>query len=226
MVTSRDQNGRKNGNMQIGNKSFETVEQFKYLDTTLTNQNSIHEQMKSGSKSGIACYDSVQHLLSSSLLSKNVKIKIYRTIILPVVLYGYETWSPTLRGECRLRVFKNRVLRRILGFKRDEVTGEWRRLHNRELHALYSSSNINAVDQSKKNEMDVACSTYGGEVHTWFCWENLREEDHLKDVGVDGKIKLKWIFKMCDWGIHWLDLAEDRDRCRAVVNAVMNLRVP
>jgi hypothetical protein len=66
----------------------------------------------------------VQNLLSSSLLSKNVKIKIYRTIILPVVLYGFESWSLTLREECRLRVFENRVLRRIFGPKRDEVTGE------------------------------------------------------------------------------------------------------
>jgi hypothetical protein len=76
---------------------------------------------------------SVQNLLSSSLLSKNVKTKIYRTIILPVVLYGCETWSFTLREECRLRVFENRVLRRIFGPKRDEVTGEWGRLHNKEL---------------------------------------------------------------------------------------------
>jgi hypothetical protein len=65
-------------------------------------------------------------------------IKIYRTIILPVVLYGCETWSLTLREECRLRVFKSKMLRRIFGPKRDEVTGEWRRLHNKELYALYS----------------------------------------------------------------------------------------
>jgi hypothetical protein len=78
----------------------------------------------------------------SGLLSKNVKIKIYRTIILPVVLYGCESWSLTLREECRLRVFENKVLRRIFGPNRDEVTGEWRRLHNKELHALYSSPNI------------------------------------------------------------------------------------
>jgi hypothetical protein len=72
--------------------------------------------------------------LSSSLLFKNVKIKIYRTIILPVVLYGCKTWSFILRKECRLRVFENKVLRRIFGPKRrDEVTGEWRRLHNKEL---------------------------------------------------------------------------------------------
>jgi len=76
------------------------------------------------------------NLLSSRLLSKNLKIKIYRTIILPVVLYGGETWSLTLREECRLRVFENRVLRRVFGSKRDEVTGEWRKLRNAELRDL------------------------------------------------------------------------------------------
>jgi hypothetical protein len=84
----------------------------------------------------------VQNVLSSSLLSKNINIEIYRTVILPVVLYGYETWSLTLRKECRLRVFENKVLRRIFGPKRDEVTGEWRRLRNKELYALYSSHDI------------------------------------------------------------------------------------
>jgi hypothetical protein len=79
----------------------------------------------------------VQDLVSYSLLSKNTKIKIYRTVILPVVLYGCETWSVTLREEHRLRVFENRVLRRIFGPKRNEVTGEWRRLHNEELYDLY-----------------------------------------------------------------------------------------
>jgi len=72
----------------------------------------------------------VQNLLISSLLYKNLKIKIFRTIILPVVMYGCETWSLTLRKERRLRVLENRMLRRIFGPKRDEVTGEWRKLHN------------------------------------------------------------------------------------------------
>ena len=76
-------------------------------------------------------------LLSSSLLHKNFKSKIYRTIILPVVLYGCETWSLTLREERRLRLFENRVLRRVFGHKRDEVTGEWRKLHNEGLNDLY-----------------------------------------------------------------------------------------
>jgi hypothetical protein len=100
------------------------VEKFKYLGTTLTNQNSIQEEIKSGLNSGNACSHSVQNLLSASLLLKNLKIKTQRTIILPVVLYGCETWSLTLREECRLRVFENRVLRRIFGPKRDEVKGE------------------------------------------------------------------------------------------------------
>jgi hypothetical protein len=82
----------------------------------------------------------------SRLLSRNVKVKIFKTIILPVVLYGCETWSLTLREEHRLRVFENRVLRRIFGPKRDEVTGEWRKLRNEELHNLYSSpDNIRQV---------------------------------------------------------------------------------
>jgi hypothetical protein len=84
----------------------------------------------------------VQNPLPCSLLSKNVKIKIYRTIILPVVLYGCETWSLTLRKECRLSVFDNKVLRRIFGPKRNEVGREWRRLHKSELCALYSPNFI------------------------------------------------------------------------------------
>ena len=86
--------------------------------------------------------------LSSSLLSKTLKIKIYRTIILPVVLYGCETWSLTLREESRLRVFENRVLRRVFGPKREEVTGEWKKLHKDELRDLYSLPNIVRVVKS------------------------------------------------------------------------------
>jgi hypothetical protein len=97
------------------------VAQFRYLGTTITNQNLIQEEIKRRVLSGNACYHSVQNLLSSRLPSKNVKIKIYQNIILPEVLYGCETWSLRLREEHRLRVFEIRVLRRIFGPKRDEV---------------------------------------------------------------------------------------------------------
>ena len=98
-----------------------------------------------------------------------MKIKIYRTIILPVVLYGYETWSLILREECRLRVFENKVLRRIFGPKRDEVTGEWRRLYNKELYALYYSPYIIRVIKSRRlrSAGHVACMGTG-EVHIGF----------------------------------------------------------
>ena len=126
------------------------AEEFKYLGTNLTNQNSIQEEIKSRRKSGNVCYHSVQNLLSSSLLSKNLNIKICRNILLSVVLFGCETWSLTLREERRLRVFENGVLRRIFGPKRDEVRGEWKKLHNEELNDLYCSPNIFGVIKSRR----------------------------------------------------------------------------
>jgi len=126
MVMSQEQNAGRSHSMKNDNRSFEMVEKFKYLGTTLTNENSIQEEIKSRLKSGNACTHSVQNLLSSSLLSQNLKIKIYRTIILLLLLYRCETSSFTLREERRLRAFENRVLRRIFGPRRGEVTGEWR----------------------------------------------------------------------------------------------------
>jgi len=116
---SRDRNAGLGHSVKIDNSSIERLEEFKYLGTTLTNQNSIQEEIKSRLKLGNVCYYSAQNLLSSRLLSKNLKIKIYRTIILPVVLYRCETWWLTLREERRLSVFENRVLRRVFGPKRD-----------------------------------------------------------------------------------------------------------
>jgi hypothetical protein len=123
MLLYRHQNVGQNRDIKIANRSFENVSQCKYLGTTITNQNMNQEEVKGRLNSGSAWYHSDQNLLSSRLLSKNVKIRICRTTVLPVVLYGYETWSLTLREEHRLRVFENRVLRRIFGPKRDEVTG-------------------------------------------------------------------------------------------------------
>jgi len=135
--------------VRINNSTLERVEEFKYLGTTLTNQNSIPEEIYSRLRSGNASYHSVQNLLSSMLLSKNLKIKINRTIILPFVLHGCETWSLTLREERKLRVFENMVSRRIFEPRRDEVRREWRSLHE-ELNDLYSSSNIVLVIKSRR----------------------------------------------------------------------------
>jgi hypothetical protein len=110
-----------------------------------------------------------------------------------------------LREEYRLRVFENRVLRRIFGPKRDLVRGEWRKLHNEELYVLYFIPDIIRVIIG-------------------FWRENLREEDHVEDSGIDGRVMIKYIFEMVR-GMDWIDLTQDRDRWRAVVNAVMNLRV-
>jgi len=109
--------------------------------TTLTNKNDIHDESKSRLNMGNAYYHSVQNLLFSHLISKNLKIKIYKTVILPIVLDGHTTWSLTLREEHKVRVFENRVLKRIFGPKKEE-DGSWRKLHDDELHSLYSSPNI------------------------------------------------------------------------------------
>ena len=123
MVMCRGQNAGWSHRINIDNSSFEREEHFRYLRTTLTNQNFIQEAIKSRSKSGNTCFYSPQNLLSSILLSESVKIEINISVILHV-FYGFETWWLTLKEERRLRVFENRVLRRIFGPKRDEVTGE------------------------------------------------------------------------------------------------------
>jgi len=160
-------------------------------------------------------------------MSSNLKIKTYRTIILPVVLYGCETWSLTLREERKLRVFENRVLRQIFGPKRDEVTVEWRKLHNKELNSLYSSPNIVRVVKSRRMRWagHVARMGKGRGVYRLLAgkpegrrplgrprrrWEdNIRMD--LREVGCG-----------C---VDWMELAQNRDRWRALVSAVMNLRV-
>jgi hypothetical protein len=226
MIISRHPNSGQNQNIRIGNESFENVAKFKYLGTTLTNQNDIHDEIKSRSNSGNVCYYSVQNLLSSRLISKNLKTKIYRTVILPVVLYECETWSLTLRDEHGLGVFDNGVLK-IFGPKR-EVEGSWRKLHNDELHNLYSSPNIVRVIKSRRMtwaghvaRMEEGRGVYrvlvgrpegkrplGRHRRTW--------EDNIKmDLG-----------EIVIDGVNWIRLAQDRVQWRAFVSTVVNLPVP
>jgi len=108
------------------------------------------EILRADLKSGNVCNHSLQNLLSSNWLSKNIKIKIYRTIHFPVVLYGFETWSLTLREKYSVRVFENRVLRIIFLPKRDDVTGKWTRLYKEEVHDLYSSPNMIQMTKSRR----------------------------------------------------------------------------
>jgi hypothetical protein len=190
MIMFRHPNSGQNQNIRIANESFENVATFRYLVTTLTNQNDIHDEIKSRLNSGNAFYYSVQNLLSSRFVSKNVKIKIYKTVILPVVLYGCETWSFSLREEQGLRVLENRVLRRIFGSKR-EVDGAWRKLHNDELPNLYSSPNIVKVIKARtlKWAGHVARMGEGRGVFRVLVGRP-KVRDHWEDLGVGGRMTL------------------------------------
>ena len=138
LLRSGEQNAGRSHNIKTDNDSFERIEEFKYLRTTLKNKNSVQKEINIRLKLGDACYHSVQNVLSSNLLSKNLEIKICRTIMLPVVLCRCETWSLTVNEERMLRVFENRMLRRIFRPKRDGGRGERRKLHNEELNDLYN----------------------------------------------------------------------------------------
>jgi hypothetical protein len=192
MIMSHHLNSGQNQNVRKTNGLFEKVGKFKYLGMTLTNQNDIHDEIKSRLNSGNACYYSVQNL-SSRLISKNLKIKIYKTVILPLVLYGCKTWSLTLREEQKLRVFENRVLRRIYGPKREEGRS-WRKFHNDEFHCLYSSPHIVRVIKSRRMRWAGHVAHMGrGEVFTGFWLGGPKARDHWKDLGIGGRITLRWI---------------------------------
>ena len=150
-----------------------------------------------------------------------------RTIILPVVLYGCETWSLTLRDEHRLRVFENRVFRRIFGPKRDWVTGEWRKLHNEELNDLYCSPSTVRLTKSGRMRWaeHVARMEEGRGVHKVLVGkpEGKRQLGRLRRRWEDNiKMDLEEVGRGCG---AWIELAQDRDRWRVLVSTVMNFRV-
>jgi hypothetical protein len=141
------------------------------------------------------------------LLSKNLKIKVYRTVISPVVLYECVTWSLIVREGRRLTVCENRVMRRIFRPKRDEVTGKWRKPLNEELNDLRCLPTFVRVIKSRRMRWVGHVAGWGrGEVCTGFWWGNLRERDYWADSGVDGIIIIGWIFRKWDVGL-WTRLS-------------------
>jgi hypothetical protein len=149
---------------------------------------------------------------------------MYKTIIVPVVLYLCETWSLILRVECRLRAFRNRVLRRIFGPKRDEETGGWRKLHNEELHNLYSSPCIIRIIKSRRMKWAGRVARIGEKRNAYRILVGKSEgKRQLGNQDVFG-----WrILKLIGWdGVDWIEMAQDRDQWRDIVNAVLNFRVP
>ena len=169
-------------------------------------------------------------VLSHVFISQHSYLKLYyhRTVILPVVLYGCETWSLTLREERKLRVFESMVLRRIFGPRRDEVTGEWRRLHNEELSDLHSSPNIVRVLKSRRMRWAGHVARMGEERGVYRVLMGKPEGKRPL-----GRPRRGWVDNIrtdlqevgCGY-MEWIGLAQDRDRWRTLVSAVMNLRVP
>jgi hypothetical protein len=159
---------------------------------------------------------------------KSLKIRIYKTITLSVVLYGCETWSLTLKEEHRLWVFKNRVLRRIFGTKRDDVTGEWRKLHNEELHDLYSSPSIIRIIKARRMRWEGHVARMGENRNAYRLLVGKPEGRRPL-----GRPRRRWFDNIrmdlveVGWGdVNWIGLAQDRDKWRALVNSVLNLQVP
>ena len=170
----------------------------------------------------------MQNILSSRLLSKNLKIKVYISIILPVVLYGCETWSLILRDERKLRVFENMAFRRIFGPRSDEVTGEWRRLHNKELNDLYFSPNIVRAIKSRRMRWAGHVARMGEERGAYRVLVGKPEGKRPL-----GRPRRRWMDNIrtdlqevgCGY-MDWIGLAQDRDRWRTLGSVAMNLRVP
>jgi hypothetical protein len=205
MLLSHHQNAGPNHDIKIANRCFENLAQFRYLATTVTNQNLIHEKITRRLNSDSACHHSVQKLLSSCRLSKKIKIRIYRTIIFPVVLYGCETWSLILWEEHRPRVFENRVLGRLFGPKMDEVTGDCGKLH---------TGRVCSMNGEKRNAYSILVGKLQG-----------KRPLEYQDVG--RWINIKKNLRERGWGgTDWIDVVQDRDQWWALVNMVMNLLVP
>jgi hypothetical protein len=201
MIMSHHPNSGQNQNIRTANESFENVVKFELFATTLTNQNDIHDEIKSRLNSRMFAIIQSKIFCLPFSYQKNLKTKIYKTVILTVVLCGHETWSLTLREESRLRVSENRVLRRIFGPK-SEGDGSCRKFHNDELYRLYSSSNVVRVIKSRRMRWTGHVARMGEERGLYRVWAGRPEgrrplerpsrrwEDNVKldlsEKGIDG----------------------------------------
>jgi hypothetical protein len=208
------QNAGQNRDIKVANKSLENMSQVTYLVTTITSQNLIQEEAKRRLNSGNACYHSVQYLLSSRLLWRNVKIRIYTTIIFLVALYGCETWSLTLREGHRPSSFDNRVLKSTFGLERYEVRVQWKNVHNKEIHDLYSSPGIIRMMKSRRMRWagHVAQMRNERKVNRLF----VRKPEGKRPLGRPRYRKVDNIrmdFGEMGWGdVGWIGLAQDMNR--------------
>ncbi|PSN30365.1 hypothetical protein C0J52_25956 [Blattella germanica] len=203
MVTRRNASCNANGQLMTNEGNFEEVAEFKYLGALITNSNEIQKQIKHRLNSGNACYYASQRLLSSQLLSKNIKLKIYKTVILPVILYGCETWTLTLREKKRLRLIENKL---------KDIYGKPDIIRKIKSHRLRWAGDVAQMGDERVVRRILEGKPEGKRPvgRSIMKWENninqdLTEVDYTED--------------------DWKTLAQDRDVWRAYVRTAMNLRV-
>lgn len=215
-VQNRDRIGQ---NITIGNHNFERVKEFKYLGTTITEDNVGSEEINNRIQAGNRCLYALQDLIRSKELTRLTKINLYITVIRPVVMYGSETWTMTVANEERLRIWERKVLRKIYGPTRDDETGTWRRKSNKELEELFGVTNIIKEIKSRRLQWAGHVRRLPDDRLSKLVWEEaptgkrplgrprLRWRDNttkdLKAMGID----------------NWQEVAMDRRKWRGVVES-------
>jgi len=211
--------------LDVGDLRFENVEEFRYLGSTVTSDNDMNREVTLRIQSGNRCLFSVGHLLSSRVLSRRAKLRIYNSVIRPCVLYGCDTWNLTVRMQERLLVFENRVLRRILGPKRDPVTGRFRMRPNEETRQLTGQPLITSVIKSRRLQ-------WAGHVARAPPTRYIRQvlDGIPTSTRLPGRPRLRWEDNVkADakrLGVRqWRETCQERDDWDPIVDAALGLRV-